>query len=262
VLGEPREISLEQQREVNVVKNLLSYSLPVAGLAAFLSFQSYAAGFLLNYGVPKTIDSGREGPVTRALLIDVLLLTLFGLQHSIMARQAFKRWLARLIPEQFGRSVYVILSCAVLAAVMFHWQPLKQPVWSATQGYAVALMLGLFAAGCLILNYSILVIGVGDLFGFRQVGQASRSEPYAPLAFSQPALYRYVRHPMMTGTLLVFWATPSLTVGHLLFAAVMTCYVAIGIACEERDLIRLYGDRYRRYQQQVGMLLPFRKGDR
>ncbi len=244
-----------------MLKKILSYSFPVAGLCSFLFVQIYAVGFLLNIVVPKTIDSGQEGPVTRALIIDGLLLALFGLQHSVMARRTFKKWLTRFIPEQFERSCYVILSSAVVAAMMFHWQPLKHPVWSVTNGFTPALLYGLFAAGCLILGHSVLVIGGADLLGFRQIARSFSNAPSEPEGFATPGLYHYVRHPMMTGTLLVFWATPVMSVGHFLFAAAMTCYVMIGISLEERDLINLYGERYKDYQRRVGMLFPSRKKD-
>ena len=244
-----------------MLKKILTYSLPVVGLCSFFSVQTYVAGFLLNVVVPKTIDSGLEVPVARALLIDGLLLALFGLQHSIMARRTFKKWLTRFIPEQFERSLYVIISSAVMAAMMFHWQPLKHPVWSATQGYPTALFYGIFAAGCLILGHSVLVIGGADLLGFRQASRSLGGEPSAPPEFTTPGLYQYIRHPMMTGTLLVFWATPAMSVGHFLFAAAMTCYVLIAISFEERDLINVYGERYRSYKQRVGMLLPDWKRD-
>ncbi|MHB8894777.1 MAG: methyltransferase family protein [Candidatus Geothermincolia bacterium] len=214
----------------------------------------------MNVVVPKTIDSGPQSPVVRALLIDGFLLTLFGLQHSIMARQKFKKWLTRFIPEQFERSVYVILSSAVMAAIMFHWQPLKHPVWNVTQGYLAVVFYGLFAAGCLVLSHSVIVIGGADLIGFRQIGRALRKAPDVPPEFTTPGLYQYVRHPMMTGTLLVFWATPLMSVGHVFFAAAMTCYVLVGISLEERDLIVVYGERYRNYQQRAGMLLPSWRG--
>ena len=239
-----------------MLKKTLSYSLPVAGLCSFVFIQVYAVGFLLNVVVPKTIDSGPEGSVARALLIDGFLLALFGLQHSVMARPAFKKWLTRFIPEQFERSLYVILSSTVMAAMMFHWQPLKHPVWSATQGYTTALFYGLFAAGCLILGHSVLVIGAADLLGFRQTGRSFRNAPYEPQEFTTPGLYQYIRHPMMTGTLLVFWSTPSMTIGHFLFAAAMTCYILVGISLEERELINLYGEKYRSYRRRVGMLFP------
>jgi len=239
-----------------MLKKILASSLPVVGLCSFLFVQLYVVGFLLNVVVPKTIDSGPQGPIVRALLIDGFLLVLFGMQHSIMARQTFKKWSTRFIPEQFGRSFYVILSSAVLAAMMFHWQPLKHPVWSATQAYATTLCYGLFAAGCLILGHSVLVIGGADLLGFRQSGRSFRNAPYEPQEFTTPGLYQYIRHPMMTGTLLVFWSTPSMTVGHFLFAAAMTCYVLVGISLEERELINLYGEKYRSYRRRVGMLFP------
>jgi protein-S-isoprenylcysteine O-methyltransferase Ste14 len=239
-----------------MLKKTIAYSLPVVGLCSFFFVQAYVVGFLLNVVVPKTIDSGPEGPVARAFVVDGFLLALFGMQHSIMARPAFKKWLTRFIPEQFERSLYVILSSAAMAAMMFHWQPLKHPVWSVTQAYATALFYGLFAAGCLILGHSVLVIGGADLLGFRQAGRSLGREPSAPPEFTTPGLYRYIRHPMMTGTLLVFWSTPVMSVGHFLFAAAMTCYVFVGIAFEERDLIKVYGERYRSYKQRVGMLLP------
>jgi len=242
-----------------MLKKILSYGLPVAGLCSFLFVQMYAVGFLLNVVVPKTVDSGPEGPLARSLLIDGVLLALFGVQHSVMARRGFKKWLTRFIPVQFERSLYVILSSVVVGAMMFHWQPLKHPVWNVPHGYAAALLYGLFAAGCLVLSHSVMVIDGADLLGFRQIGRALGKAPSVPPAFRTPGLYNYVRHPMMTGTLLVFWATPVMSVGHFLFAAAMTGYVLVGIWFEERDLIDLYGKRYRNYKQRAGRLFPFWK---
>lgn len=244
-----------------MLKRIFSCFPPVLGLCSFVFVQGYAVGFLLNVVVPKSIDSGREVSIARALLIDGLLLLLFGMQHSVMARRAFKKWLKRFIPEQFERSIYVILSSTAFAVLFLFWQPLKQPVWSVTHAGFAPLFYGLFAAGCLVLSHSVLVIGGADLLGFRHVGRSFRDENYVPLAFTTPGLYKYIRHPMMTGTLLVFWATPEMSVGHVLFAAAMTCYVLVGISLEERDLINLYGEQYRNYKQRVGMLLPSRKRD-
>jgi len=239
-----------------MLKKVLSYSLPVVGLCSFLFVQTYAVGFLLNIVVPKTIDSGPQGPVARALLVDGFLLALFGVQHSVMARRGFKGWLTRFIPVQFERSLYVILSSVVVGALMFHWQPLKHPVWSVTQVYFTIPFYGFFTVGCLMLSHAVLVIDGADLLGFRQVGRSLRNETNEPPAFITPGIYKYIRHPMMTGTLLVFWATPVMSVGHFLFAAAMTCYVFVGVSLEERELIHLYGERYRSYKQHVGMLIP------
>ena len=235
-----------------------AYSLFAYGLSVVTIL--YAIGFVGNVVVPRSIDNGPTVPPTEAIIVNLLLLGLFALQHSIMARAGFKQWWTRIVPAPIERSTYVLAATAALALVLWQWRPIVQPViWSVEHGAGAALLQALFWAGWLILLLSTFLINHFELFGLQQafvrpVGRAVRVPE-----FRTPLLYRYVRHPIYLGFLVAFWATSNMTVGHLLFALAMTVYVLIGIAFEERDLIAQHGDRYRRYREQVGMLLPWRR---
>jgi protein-S-isoprenylcysteine O-methyltransferase Ste14 len=232
------------------------------GIAAYLVFLVsflYAVGFVSGLAVPKTIDSGPVASVTGALIIDLLLMSLFAIQHSVMARPQFKQWWTRLVPKSIERSTYVLLASLALALLLWQWRPLPTVVWQISEphlGLALTVV-GLF--GWLIVLSSTFLINHFELFGLHQVANnlAGRSMP-AP-RFRTPLLYRLVRHPIYLGFIIAFWATPTMTVGHLLFAAVTTGYIFVGIWLEERDLVELFGDEYRRYRERVSMLLPWRK---
>ncbi len=220
----------------------------------FLSFL-YAIGFVGNMLVPKSMDSASEAPLLQSLLINLGLLSVFALQHSIMARPAFKRWWTRWVPQSAERSTYVLFSSIALIALFAGWQPLGGVVWSVQQPVGVALLYGLYFAGWLLVLYSTFLINHFDLFGLRQVWLQFRRQPYTPLPFRTPWLYRRVRHPLYVGWLLAFWATPSMTLTHLLFALVTTLYILVAIQFEERDLVDAHPE-YRNYQRRVPMLIP------
>jgi methanethiol S-methyltransferase len=232
------------------------------GLVAYLVFLPtflYAIGFVTGVGVPKTIDDGPVVPLTEALIVNLLLLSLFAVQHSGMARKPFKRWLTQFVPASVERSVYVLLASLALILLLWQWRPIPAVVWQVTNAQVAMTMTALSLAGWLLVLFSTFLINHFELFGLHQVAAnlAGRTMPAA--RFKTPVLYKFVRHPIYLGFIIAFWATPVMTVGHLLFAAVTTAYIFVGIALEERDLIQLFGEEYKRYRAQVGMLAPFRR---
>lgn len=225
----------------------------LAGVAALL----YFIGFSGNLLVPKSIDSGPTSPLLLALVTDALLIALFGVQHSVMARQSFKRWWARLVPAVVERSTYLLGTCAVLALMFRLWLPIPAPiVWQVNDINVVNLLWGLFALGWVLVLVSSFLINHFELFGLHQIWARLSGRPAPETKFRTPLLYRYVRHPLYAGILLGLWAVPVMTAGHLLFSFGLSTYIFIGIAFEERDLIALFPDRYRNYRDQVGMLFP------
>jgi protein-S-isoprenylcysteine O-methyltransferase Ste14 len=229
---------------------LLSY-------AVFFGTFLYAIGFIGNFLVPRTMDSAPTGSFGTSLLIDLGLLGLFAIQHSVMARPAFKRWMTRVVPESAERSTYVLASSLALIAMFAFWQPLGGVVWEITDASARGVLWGAFAFGWLLVLLSTFFINHFDLFGLRQIWLQLVGRPYAALAFGTPGLYRYVRHPLYVGWFFAFWATPTMTVSHLVFAIMTTVYILVAIQFEERDLITHFGQTYRDYKARVPMLIPF-----
>ncbi|MEO8573341.1 MAG: methanethiol S-methyltransferase [Pyrinomonadaceae bacterium] len=231
------------------VFGLISY---VVFLGAFL----YAIGFAGNLFVPKTIDSGEPGPPLGSLLINLCLLSLFAVQHSVMARPGFKNVWTRIVPKAIERSIYVLLASIVLLFLFWQWRPMTGTIWSIENSIGRWIMYAVFAAGWLIVLLSTFMINHFDLFGLQQVYDHSRGTNPAAHDFKTRAFYRFVRHPIMLGFIIAFWATPDMTVGHLLFAAVTTAYILVAIQFEERDLVSAHGDTYKAYKRDVGMLVP------
>ncbi len=227
--------------------------------ALFLATFLYAVGFLAGVGVPKSIDTGDGGSPGTALLVDLALLGLFAVQHSLMARPWFKRSWTRIVPAPVERSTYVLLSSACLILLFWLWQPLPGRAWTLEAPAGVALLWAAYAVGWLLILVSTFLIDHFDLFGLRQVVRYFRGASQAPPPFQARLFYRVVRHPLMLGWLVVFWSTPRMSAGHLLFALTTTLYILAAIQIEERDLLRSHGDSYVSYRQRVPMLLPWPK---
>jgi methanethiol S-methyltransferase len=221
----------------------------------FASVLCYAVGFFAGAGVPKGIDAGPQAAVPVAVAIDLCLLLLFAVQHAVMARPWFKRRWTRIVPEPVERTTFVLAATLVLALVFWLWRSIGGTVWSLS-GPAAALVRAVYAAGWLMALGSTFLISHFDLFGLRQAWLYARGVRYSPPAFTERGLYRRVRHPLMTGFVVVFWSAPTMTVGHLLFAAAATGYILVGITFEERDLIQSLGDTYSEYRSRVPALIP------
>jgi protein-S-isoprenylcysteine O-methyltransferase Ste14 len=228
----------------------------VTSYLAFLAAFLYAVGFVGNLLVPKSIDSGPGGWLPASVLVDTLLVLLFAVPHSVMARPAFKRWWTRFVPPPVERSTYVLISSLTLGLLFWQWRPIPDVVWQVTNRTGRLLVLAVFWVGWATALASTFLTDHFDLFGLRQVYLHASGRPCTPAGFKVLGLYRYVRHPLMLGFLLAFWATPTMTAGHLLFAGATTAYILIALQLEERDLVAVHGESYRAYRKQAGMLLP------
>jgi len=238
------------------MKRFLVAGYGLIAYAIFFATFLYAVGWVSNMFVPRSIDSAPTGSLGQALLVNVLLLGIFAVQHSVMARPAFKRAWTRLVPEPVERSTYVLFSSLALILMFALWQPMGGVIWSVQAPAGTLLLHALAAFGWLLVLVSTFLINHFDLFGLRQVYLYLRGREYTPLPFQTPWLYKHVRHPLYVGWFFAFWATPTMTVAHLLFALATTAYILIAIQLEEHDLVDAHGAAYEEYRRRVPMLVP------
>lgn len=242
------------------MKKTAAFIYGIIAYVVFLGSFLYAIAFVGDFTVAKTINTGLETPMPQALIINLVLLTLFALQHSVMARPAFKQWWTRFVSPAVERSTYVLLTSLVLILLFWQWRPLPSIVWEVRPETAAILLHGLFAAGWLIVLLSTFMISHFELFGLRQVYENLKNIEIDPIPFKMDFLYGVVRHPIMLGFIIAFWATPVMTAGHLVFSVTTTLYILVAVKfLEERDLEKIHGETYVEYQQNVPMLIPFMK---
>jgi protein-S-isoprenylcysteine O-methyltransferase Ste14 len=237
----------------------IAFLYGIASYAVFFVAFLYAIGFVSGFVVPKTIDTGMVVPIIDALMINLLLMSLFAVQHSVMARQQFKEWWIQYVPKSVERSTYVLLASLSLLLLFWQWRPMPAIVWEIRNPQIATIITGLSLLGWLIVLSGTFLINHFELFGLHQVANnfAGRSMPQP--RFRTPLYYEFVRHPIYLGFIIAFWVAPTMTAGHLLFAGVTTAYIIVGILLEERDLVAVFGDDYRRYKSRVSMLVPWRK---
>ena len=231
---------------------IASYTLAFATLL-------YAICFVSGFIVPKTIDSGAAGPVMEAIVVNLILMSIFAVQHSVMARPQFKQWWTRIVPKSVERSTYVLFASLALALLYWQWRPMPAVVWQIDNPEVAKAIMAASLIGWFIVFTSTFLINHFELFGVYQVVNNLSGRPMPSPRFRTPLYYKFVRHPIYLGLIIAFWVAPVMTAGHLLFAAVTTGYILVGILLEERDLIDVFGDEYRRYRNRVSMLVPWRK---
>jgi methanethiol S-methyltransferase len=256
---------MSQTQVINEEVRSHSFGRLIAFLYGFVSYSVfvvtllYAIGFVSDLVVDKTVDTGAAAPIAEALVVNLLLMSVFAVQHSVMARRQFKHWWTRFVPKSVERSTYVLFSSLALILLFWQWRPIQAEIWRIDNPQIAMAVTALSLAGFLFALSSTFLINHFELFGLHQVTNNFVGQPMPAPRFRTPLYYRFVRHPLYLGFIIAFWAAPTMTAGHLLFAAVTTGYIMVGILLEERDLIHLFGDDYRRYKERVSMLVPWRK---
>ena len=241
------------------MSRLIIFLYGVVSYVVFFVTFLYAIGFVSGLMVPKTIDTGTVVGIAEAVIVNLLLMSLFAIQHSVMARRQFKAWWTQFVPKPVERSTYVLLASLALVLLFWQWRPIPAVVWQVTDPQVAMAITGLSFIGWLIVLTSTFLINHFELFGLHQVANNLAGRDMPAVRFRTPVLYKVVRHPIYLGFIIALWAAPTMTVGHLLFAAVTTAYIFVGIFLEERDLVEMFGDEYRRYRERVSMLIPWRK---
>lgn len=249
---------MESRKESSMMKRTMILMYGVMAYLAFFATICYAIGFVGNYLVPKSVDTGEMGDIQTAVLMNAAMLALFAIQHTIMARRGFKRWVTQYIPREVERSTFVITASLILAGTFYYWRPIPVVLWSVDNPVVVMALHCAYFTGWGLVFASSFLINHFDLFGLRQVMLAAMNRPYTQIPFRMTILYKFVRHPLMLGFLIAFWSSPEMTLGHFLFSGLTTCYILMGIQFEERDLEREHGEKYRAYKANVPMLLPYK----
>jgi protein-S-isoprenylcysteine O-methyltransferase Ste14 len=245
----------------NPIGRIAAFLYGIAAYFVFFVTFLYAIGFVSGFVVPKTIDTGAARPPMQAAIVNLILLTIFAVQHSVMARRQFKEWWTQFVPKSVERSTYVLLSSLALALLLWQWCPIPTVLWQIDDPQLAIVVTSISLLGFLIALTSTFLINHFELFGLHQVANNLTGRTMPTPRFRTPLYYKFVRHPLYFGFVIAFWVTPTMTVGHLLFAAATTAYILVGILLEERDLIDLFGDDYRRYRERVSMLVPWRRSN-
>jgi protein-S-isoprenylcysteine O-methyltransferase Ste14 len=263
VIGECRNADFEKMQPSehgeSPVNRIIAFLYGLAAYIVFFVTFLYAVGFVGGLVVPKSIDTGTRVPLFEALIVNLCLMSLFAIQHSLMARKQFKEWWTRVISKSVERSTYVLLASLALVLLFWQWRPIPAVIWQIDNPQIAMVVTGLSFIGWLIALTSTFLINHFELFGVHQVANNLAGREMPVPRFRTPLYYNFVRHPIYLGFIIAFWAAPTMTAGHFLFAAVTTAYILVGILLEERDLVDLFGDDYRRYRERVSMLVPWRK---
>ena len=251
--------AISQHTKAGPIARVTAFLYGIVAYLVFFGAFLYAIGFVTGLMVPKTIDTGTVVPVTEALVVNILLMSLFAVQHSVMARRQFKEWWTQYVPKPVERSTYVLLASLALILLFWQWRAMPALVWQIADPTIAKAVTLLSFIGWLLVLTSTFLINHFELFGLHQTANNLAGREMPPPRFRTPLYYKFVRHPIYLGFIIAFWAAPTMTIGHLLFAAVTTAYIVVGALLEERDLIDLFGDDYRRYKDRVSMLVPWRK---
>lgn len=238
------------------MKRLIFFLYGIISYLIFFATFLYAIGFVGNLSVPKAIDYGFQGGTKAALIVNLLLLSLFAIQHSVMARQGFKKWWTKIVPKQIERSTYVLFSSVVLILLFYFWRPMTGTIWNTGETFLTPVLITIYFLGWIIVLTGTFLINHFNLFGLQQVYLSLKNREVPHPKFVTPFYYKFVRHPLMLGFIIAFWATPVMTIGHLLFALATTGYILIAIQIEERDLVGFHGEEYKRYQREVSQIIP------